>query len=112
MRKGANSNSVGQHAVGEQMRKGPEGNRSEHGMPDGLLDAPGHVGRNEQREDRHHQQEHQVTHPDRRQVENDGLLTRQPVTPDDQSESGQGHDRVNPLPRLLADARRRPISPS
>ena len=103
---------VGQHAVGEQMGKGPEGNSSEHGMPDGLLDAPGHVGRKEQREGRNHQRQRQVTHSHGRQVENDRLLPRKAVTPDDKDKPGDGQDRVNPLPRLLPDPCCRPVAPA
>ena len=93
-------------AVRDQMRERPERHRQRHRMPDRGADAvSGHVGGRDEHERDEHERGRHVPRPRRQHVQDRGLRARLAVAPDDRGEAGDRDQRVEALPRALAQPR-------
>ena len=81
---------VGQCSVRDEVCRRPELGREQHRMPRHRLDPARHVGGDQQREHRQHQQQRQVAERGRRRVQHDRVLARGAVAVDQQPEADRG----------------------
>ena len=109
---GAEEEKVGERAVGEEMREGPDLHREDHRVAEPRLHSTRrHDEGGEQDEGHEVQRDRKMLRPDRRRPEHHRIEPGKAVAPDDKDEPDDRDQRVEALPGAFPNARDQALAP-